>query len=81
MRQCRRHEQRIAPQTIDQGAADLLGQRVPFWQLQVVLGLSRLITRGDLAVGPVRLLQRLTDAGEFVGVEQTGNVKQHDGGT
>jgi hypothetical protein len=47
------------PQPLDQRAADLLGQRMAFRQLQVVLGLGRLVTGGDLAIGPVGLLQRL----------------------
>ncbi|MNR21057.1 hypothetical protein D3C85_1379340 [compost metagenome] len=81
MRQGRRHELRVLPQTFDQGRADLLGQRMAFRQLQVVLGLGRLVAGRDLAVGPVGLLQRLADTGQFIGVKQAGDVKQHGGST
>jgi hypothetical protein len=57
---------------VDQRAADLLGQRMAFRQLQVVLGLGRLVTGRDLAVGPVGLLQRLANTGQFISVEQAG---------
>ncbi|MNM63748.1 hypothetical protein D3C81_751230 [compost metagenome] len=73
VRQGRRHELRVLPQTFDQGRANLLGQRMAFRQLQVVLGLGRLVTRGDLAVGPFGLLQRLTNALNLLGGKQAGN--------
>ncbi|MNI47764.1 hypothetical protein D3C73_1022980 [compost metagenome] len=48
-----------------------------FRQLQIVLGLGRLITGRDLAVSPIGLLQSLTNAPHFFIVEQAGNVQQH----
>ncbi|MNJ68571.1 hypothetical protein D3C77_648300 [compost metagenome] len=81
MRQGCRHETRGLPQAVDQRTADLLGQRVAFRQLQVVLGLGRLVASRDLAVGPVGLLQRLADTGQFISVEQAGDVKQHGSST
>ncbi|MNC27967.1 hypothetical protein D3C75_761570 [compost metagenome] len=81
VRQGCRHEARGLPQAVDQRTADLLGQRVAFRQLQVVLGLGRLVAGRDLAVGPVGLLQRLADTGQFIGVKQAGDVKQHGGST
>ncbi|MNH23884.1 hypothetical protein D3C79_837960 [compost metagenome] len=74
VRQRRRHELWVLPQTLDQRRADFLGQWMAFGKLQVVLGLGRLITRGDLAVGPLGPLQRLTDTRDFLGGEQSGNV-------
>ncbi|MNE12666.1 hypothetical protein D3C80_1054760 [compost metagenome] len=74
VRQRRRHELWVLPQTLDQRRADFLGQWMAFWKLQVVLGLGRLITRSDLAVSPLGPLQRLTDTRDFLGGEQSGNV-------
>jgi hypothetical protein len=43
-----------------------------FRQLQVVLGLGRLVTGGDFAVGPIGLLQRLADALHFFAENRPG---------
>ncbi len=51
------HEQGMVPQALQHGFADLPGQRVVLRQLQVVLGLGRLVAGGRLAVGPFRLLR------------------------
>jgi len=48
-----------------------------FGQLQIVLGLGRLIAGGDLAIGPVGLFQSLADAPHFIFLEQSGDVQQH----
>ncbi|MCY1248595.1 hypothetical protein D9M72_620400 [compost metagenome] len=48
-------------------------------QLQVVLGLGRLVAGGGLAVSPVGLLQGGADAGDFLAGEDAGNVQQHVG--
>ena len=56
---------------------DFLGQRMAFRQLQIVFGLGRLIAGGDLAIGPIRLLQRLANALHFFFAEQAGDVQQH----
>ncbi|MCY1429252.1 hypothetical protein D9M71_451620 [compost metagenome] len=81
VRQGCRHEAWGFPQAVDQRTADFLGQRMTFRQLQVVLGLRRLITRRNLAIGPVGPLQRLADTGQFISVEQAWDVKQHGNGT
>ncbi|MNP33993.1 hypothetical protein D3C76_1272590 [compost metagenome] len=81
VRQCRRHELRILPQPLQHGRADFLGQRMTFRQLQVVLGLGRLIAGGDLAIGPIGLLQSLANALHFFFFEQAGNVQQHGAST
>ncbi|MNN89191.1 hypothetical protein D3C81_2069680 [compost metagenome] len=52
-----------------------------FRQLQVVLGLGRLISGSHLAISPVGLLQRLADTGQLVSVKQAWDVKQHGGST
>lgn len=77
VRQRRRQEARGLPQAVDQRGADFLGQRVPFWQLQVVLGLGRLVAGSHLAIGPVSLLQGLANTGQFVSGEQAWDVQQH----
>ena len=48
-----------------------------FRQLQIVLGLGRLVAGGDLAVRPICLLQSLADALHFFFREHAGNVQQH----
>lgn len=71
------HEQGMVPQALQHGFADLPGQRVVLRQLQVVLGLGRLVAGGRLAVGPFRLLQGCADPGDFLGGEDGGNMQQH----
>ncbi|MNN15514.1 hypothetical protein D3C81_1286200 [compost metagenome] len=60
------HEQRVLPQALEHGRADLAGQRIVLGQLQVVLGLRRLVAGGQLAVEPLRLFQRLADALDLI---------------
>ncbi|MNT95721.1 hypothetical protein D3C72_2376520 [compost metagenome] len=52
-----------------------------FRQLQIVFGLRRLVAGGDLAIGPIGLLQSLANALHLVFFKQAGNVQQHDKGT
>jgi NADH:ubiquinone oxidoreductase subunit H len=43
-----------------------------FGQLQVVLGLGRLVPGGDFAVGPIGVLQGLADALHFLASNRPG---------
>ncbi|MNW22700.1 hypothetical protein D3C71_2243440 [compost metagenome] len=56
----------MLPQALEHGCADFAGQRIVLGQLQVVLGLRRLVTRGHLAVEPLCLFQRLADAQNLI---------------
>src|SRR5690606_27347467 len=51
--------------------------RVRFGQLQVLLGLRRLVTGGGLAVGPVRFLQALAGYGHLLTREYIRDMQQH----
>ncbi|MNG27689.1 hypothetical protein D3C84_1128460 [compost metagenome] len=48
-----------------------------FRQLQIVLGLGRLIAGGNLAIGPISLFQSPPNALHFFFFEQAWNVQQH----
>ena len=71
------HEQRVLPQARQHRLADLARQRIVLGQLQVVLGLRRLVAGGDPAVLPVGFLQRLADTADLVAGEHLRYVQQH----
>ncbi|MNI73696.1 hypothetical protein D3C73_1297210 [compost metagenome] len=51
-----------------------------FGELQIVLGLGRLIAGSDFAVSPIGLFQSLADALHLVFGEQALDVQQHGNG-
>ncbi|MNY76921.1 hypothetical protein D3C86_2166620 [compost metagenome] len=74
MRQGGGHELWVGPQALEHRRTNLLGQGMPLGQLQVVLGLGRLMTGRDLAIGPIGLFQSLANAQHFLAGKQAGNV-------
>jgi len=78
-RQRRREERAVAAECIEDGRADRTRGRIGLGQLQVVLGLRGLVTRGQAAVGPAGRGQLLAGLGDLLGGEDVGNVQQHGG--
>jgi len=59
--------------------AELDRHRVGFGQLLVVLGLARLVARGDAAVGPRRGSQSFAAIRDLFGAQNLREVQQHGG--